>query len=65
MTDPVTVPLDVRREALTAAMAGLEDCLAEHGVELDLFGRLELLDLALADLAAEYDAADTTPSLMH
>lgn len=64
-TDATTVDAVNRREALNAAMTGLEAYLAEHRIHLDLFGRLELLGLALDDLCDVYDAADLTPPPTH
>lgn len=58
MIDPVdatTVPREIRREALSAAMLGLQAYLAMKEIHLDALARLELLDVALGDLAAEYD----------
>jgi hypothetical protein len=60
MIDPVdatTVPREIRREALSAAMLGLEEYLAKKGIHLDALARLELLDVALGDLAAEFEPA--------
>jgi hypothetical protein len=60
MIDPIdatTVPYGIRREALNAAMVALEAYLAANEIHLDALARLELLDLALDDLAGEYDAA--------
>ena len=58
MIDPVdatTVPREIRREALNAAMLGLEAYLAMKEIDLDALARLELLDIALDDLACELD----------
>ena len=58
MTDPqdaALVPRRVRREALYEAEQAVGRVLAHHGISRDLFGRFELLDLALDEAEAELD----------
>lgn len=47
------MPRHVRREALYEAEQAVGRVLARHGIHRDLFGRLELLDLALDEAEAE------------
>jgi hypothetical protein len=53
--DATTVPREIRREALNAAMLALEAYLAKNEMHLDALARLELLDMALDDLAGEFE----------
>jgi hypothetical protein len=48
-TDPETIPEPVRRRALAAAEDAIDRSLRCDGYRLDLFARLELLDLAVDD----------------
>jgi hypothetical protein len=50
--DPITVPQEIRRRAFLAAEDALDGVLREAGYYLDLFGRLEMIELGLADAAA-------------
>lgn len=54
-TDATTVPKEMRGEVFHEVMVALEKALDERHVRLDLFGRLELLDLALDELEASFD----------
>ena len=53
--DASLVPRQVRREALYEAEQAVGRVLARHGIQRDLFGRFELLDLALDEAEAELD----------
>jgi hypothetical protein len=55
--DATTVPREIRRELLNAAMLGLEAYLAREGIYLDALARLELPDVALGHLAHDLDPA--------
>lgn len=59
--DAALVPRDVRREALNAAEQAVGRVLERHGIHRDLFGRFELLDLAL-DEAARRDRRRPVPN---
>jgi len=48
-TDATTIPRDVRLSLLRAATDAVHVGLHARGYELDYFGRLELLELALED----------------
>ena len=50
--DNPAVPQEVRRRAFLAAENALDVALREAGYYLDLFGRLEMIELGLADAAA-------------
>ena len=54
--DASLVPRHVRLEALYEAEQAVGRVLARHGIQRDLFGRFELLDLALDEAEAEIDA---------
>jgi hypothetical protein len=54
--DAATVPLEIRKHALRLALEAVDGYIRETGYVLDFFGRLELLDLTLDELEAEYDA---------
>ena len=51
--DAALVPRHVRVEALHEAEQAVGRVLARHGIQRDLFGRFELLDLALDEAEAE------------
>ena len=51
--DAALVPRHVRIEALHAAEQAVGRVLERHGIHRDLFGRFELLDLALDEAEAE------------
>ena len=53
--DAALVPRHVRGESLNAAEQAVGQVLERHGIHRDLFGRFELLDLALDEAAAEID----------
>ena len=59
--DPITVPQEIRRRAFLAAEDALDGVLREAGYFLDLFGRLEMIELALADAAASLGVDDPEP----
>lgn len=48
-TDATTIPRDVRLSLLRVATDAVHIGLRARGLELDYFGRLELLELALDD----------------
>ena len=61
MIDPqnaALVPRYVRLEALHEADQAVGRVLARHGIHPDLYGRFELLDLALDDAGAEHGAEE-------
>jgi hypothetical protein len=60
-TDATTIPPDVRHRALMAALVGVANVIEEAGHRLYLFGKLELLDLALDE--AEDRFTDALPPL--
>ena len=64
-TDPEPIPEPVRRRALAAAEDAIDRSLRGDGYRLDLFGRLELLDLALDDAASASGVDVTEPSPVH
>ena len=51
--DAALVPRHVRVEALYEAEQAVGRVLTRHGIQRDLFGRFELLDLALDEAEAE------------
>ena len=53
--DASLVPRRVRLEALYEAEQAVGRVLARHGIHYDLYGRFELLDLALDEAEAELD----------
>jgi hypothetical protein len=53
--DAALVPRHVRLEALHAAEQAVGRVLERHGIHRDLFGRFELLDLALDEAEAEFN----------
>jgi hypothetical protein len=55
MTDPTTVPDDVREAAWTAALEALADVLDRSGFPLDPLAQLELVDRSLAAVAEGLD----------
>jgi hypothetical protein len=61
--DAKLIPRTVRHEALHAAEQAVGAVLARHGYRRDLFGRLEVLDLALDDAEAEMDALRSTSEM--
>jgi len=61
--DPTTVPQEIRRRAFMAAEDALDKALIEAGYYLDLFGRLELIELGLADAAASLGVDDPEPAV--
>ena len=56
--DAALVPRHVRHEALYAAEQAVGAVLARHGIHRDLFGRFELLDLALDEAELTNQLAD-------
>jgi hypothetical protein len=54
-TDAAIVPPEIRKHALRLALEAVDAYLRETGYALDFFGRLELIDLTLDELEAEYD----------
>ena len=59
--DPITVPRDLRMRALAAAEDAFDHVLTEAGVYVDFAGRMELLELALADAYASLGGDDPEP----
>lgn len=59
MTDPndaASIPPEVRSEIRNVLDVEVRRVLAEHGLSLDLFGRLELLDLILDETEERFNA---------
>jgi len=53
-TDPESIPEPIRRRALAAAEDAIDRSLRADGYHLDLFARLEVIDLALDDAACAF-----------
>ena len=60
--DAALVPRHVRVEALHEAEQAVGRVLERHGIQRDLFGRFELLDLALDEAEAEIDEQLSEPN---